>query len=73
MNGVPLNAMIGVVKRNLKQAVAEEKSKSGLPAYLIGAVLADIRADLMAEEITELINIFTSEGETEDDNANEQS
>ena len=63
--GIPLNTMMGVVKNDLREAVKEAREKSGLPPYLIGAILSEIRAEIAQEEITDLINTFTTKKEEE--------
>lgn len=63
--GIPLNTMMGVVKNDLRTAVKEAQTKSSLPPYLIGAILSEIRAEIAQEEITDLINTFTTKKEEE--------
>lgn len=63
--GIPLNTMMGVVKNDLRTAVKEAQTKSNLPPYLIGAILSEIRAEIAQEEITDLINTFTTKKEEE--------
>lgn len=73
MEAVNLNVAIAITKRNLKKAVIRAQLESNLPSYLMASILTDIRADMVNEEIADLIDAVYPQERNGNDNANEQS
>ena len=73
MEPVNLNVAIAITKRNLKKAVIRAQLESNLPSYLMASILTDIRADMVNEEIADLIDAVYPQERNGNDNANEQS
>lgn len=73
MEPVNLNVAIAIAKRNLKKAVIRAQLESNLPSYLMASILTDIRADMVNEEIADLIDAVYPQERNGNDNANEQS
>lgn len=73
MEPVNLNVAIAITKRNLKKAVIRAQLESNLPSYLMASILTDIRADMVNEEIADLIDAVYPQERNGNDNTNEQS
>ena len=73
MEPVNLNVAIAITKRNLKKAVIRAQLESNLPSYLMASILTDIRADMVNEEIADLIDAVYPQDRNGNDNTNEQS
>lgn len=73
MEPVNLNVAIAITKRNLKKAVIRAQLESNLPSYLMASILTDIRADMVNEEIADLIDAVYPQERNGNDNADEQS
>lgn len=77
-NPVPLQVMIEVAKRDIRNAVikARQATQMPLPPYILNMILSEIQAELAAEEKTQLINHFVvettgEEKKTTDDHTDE--
>ena len=73
MEPVNLNVAIAITKRTLKKAVIRAQLESNLPSYLMASILTDIRADMVNEEIADLIDAVYPQERNGNDNTNEQS
>ena len=71
MEGTPLNAVMAAAKNELRAAVMEIKSNSGLPAFLIGSLIGEIRGELAQDEIAELIATLTTKSQEVKENADQ--
>ena len=72
MQGQPINAVMAAAKNELRAAVMEIKRESGLPAYLIGSLVGEIRGELAQDEIADLIATLTTKSqEVKEENADQ--
>lgn len=75
MKQVPVNVIMSLAKKELKQFVMMEKQRRGIPSYLMASIMADVLCELRSDEIDELIDATVSEakeGEPENDNTSKQ-
>ena len=63
MQRTPLNAVMAAAKNELRAAVMEIKRESGLPAYIIGSLVGEIRGELAQDEIADLIAMLTTKSQ----------